>query len=337
MISIEDFLRKVRVYILPDLINQEGRRRKMLIFLALMIIGVLFVLKKNLEKSWNNPDSTQMFEVPVFLIIFIISLVSFLYRAKIKKDILKKVFSIFGDIEIKEDLMSIKYIRDSYLFTSFNQYCPDDHIIGRYSDVEFDVQECQLYQNPSQSPLVFDGSAIEKVNRRLAGIGFLSALARFNKRMNISSVQSKDTKRVFRGVLISMTFEKNFNGHTNLMENRRFFKHSFPKKFEKTELEDVEFEKKFDVYTTDPVEARYILTPVFMESLKKLTSLYKGDDVKVAFFKQKVLIAIHTIKDMFEPISIFTKATDLKRFENIYLEIKSIYDMIDILNKRRKK
>jgi hypothetical protein len=39
-------------------------------------------------------------------------------------------------------------------------------------------------------------------------------------------------------------------------------------RFEKIELEDPEFEKIWDTYGEDQIEARYVLTTAFMERLK---------------------------------------------------------------------
>ena len=39
-------------------------------------------------------------------------------------------------------------------------------------------------------------------------------------------------------------------------------------KLQDVKLEDISFDKRFNVYTKDQVEARYLTTPTFMERLK---------------------------------------------------------------------
>ena len=42
------------------------------------------------------------------------------------------------------------------------------------------------------------------------------------------------------------------------------------KPFQKIVLEDIEFEKRFDTYSTNQVEARYLLTTLFMKRFENL-------------------------------------------------------------------
>lgn len=81
----------------------------------------------------------------------------------------------------------------------------------------------------------------------------------------------------FKGVAILMQIDKNFSGHTNVIEDSLANRFSSPVGLEKAPLECVVFEKKFDVYTNDQIEARYILTPVFMERLVALGKFSKRD------------------------------------------------------------
>ena len=45
-------------------------------------------------------------------------------------------------------------------------------------------------------------------------------------------------------------------------------------KLQDVKLEDISFDKRFNVYTKDQVEARYLTTPTFMERLKNLLRLH---------------------------------------------------------------
>jgi hypothetical protein len=53
---------------------------------------------------------------------------------------------------------------------------------------------------------------------------------------------------------------------------------SFANNLEKVKLESIDFENRFIVYSNDQVEARYILTPSFMERLVKLEKMM-GDEI----------------------------------------------------------
>ena len=54
-------------------------------------------------------------------------------------------------------------------------------------------------------------------------------------------------------------------------------------KTQRVKLEGPVFEKAFEVYSTDQVEARFILTPDFMERLIGLERTFKGRQVRCAF------------------------------------------------------
>jgi hypothetical protein len=81
-------------------------------------------------------------------------------------------------------------------------------------------------------------------------------------------------------------------------------------------LESVEFENKFVVYSNDQVEARYILTPSFMERLVKLQDLM-GDNTSYSFVNTNVYVAVPIDEDLFEP-SIFA-ANDWTKWTGIIL------------------
>jgi hypothetical protein len=51
-------------------------------------------------------------------------------------------------------------------------------------------------------------------------------------------------------------------------------------KLEEIKLEDPEIRKNFVVYSTDQVEARYLLTPSFIQRFKRLKTAYGTKKIK---------------------------------------------------------
>lgn len=83
-------------------------------------------------------------------------------------------------------------------------------------------------------------------------------------------------------------------------------------------LEDPEFERRFAVYATDEVLARYILTPALMRDLTRLKERY-GRDMMVSFNADKVCFAV-PMPDGF--LSLRSDALDDGRIvEEIYRDI----------------
>ena len=64
---------------------------------------------------------------------------------------------------------------------------------------------------------------------------------------------------------------KRFHGHTIMTQDKGKVGSWFKEKtssFKRADLVDPEFEKLFDVFTTDQVEARYLIDPRIIENLK---------------------------------------------------------------------
>lgn len=138
----------------------------------------------------------------------------------------------------------------------------------------------------------------------------------------------KNRRTVFDGVIIKLKMNKEFLSHTVITPNSMF--HVSPlKELRHTTLEDVEFEKKFDVYTNDEVDARYLITPTFMERLKAMRTAFKADKVQCAFFGDLLLVALSTSKDLFSLCSLVKPLDDAQQYFQMYEEIVSIIKLID--------
>lgn len=102
----------------------------------------------------------------------------------------------------------------------------------------------------------------------------------------------------FCGLLFVFDFQKVFLGRTVGIAKRStkgkelpiFWENSGD--LEQIELEDVNFNKIFKVYSSDQVEARYLFTPAFMERLLKLSDLFNTTGLSCAFDAGQFLLAL---------------------------------------------
>ncbi len=129
--------------------------------------------------------------------------------------------------------------------------------------------------------------------------------------------------------------------HLNANTIRNFLASLFKKEVkqnkieDKVILEDPKFNKRFSVYSSDQVEARYLCTTVFMDRLYNLKTAFETNKLKCSFYnlegESKLMIVLHTTKDLFE-LGDFNKPiyedTTIYKF---YREINSIYQIIDAL------
>lgn len=100
---------------------------------------------------------------------------------------------------------------------------------------------------------------------------------------------------LFEGLLLTADFNKHFQKCTIVKESSfwDFFSSG------NITLENTEFMKQFSVYTEDSLEARYILTPSFMERILVLNKKW-GGQLGFSFSGSFLTIAIPSHKNFFE-------------------------------------
>ena len=102
------------------------------------------------------------------------------------------------------------------------------------------------------------------------------------------------------------------------------------KQMQSSKLEDISFDKRFNVHTKDQVEARYLLTTGFMDRLNSLeTAFGSSNKIKCSFFDDKIMFAIPNKKDLFELGSLFTPIGSTKSIEKFCDELTAVEEIID--------
>lgn len=95
-------------------------------------------------------------------------------------------------------------------------------------------------------------------------------------------------------------------------------------------LENPDFDRQFVVYSSNPVEARYILTPAMMERLLKYRWM-SGEAPWVSFVGKRIHFAIPEAGDYFAP-SIFGPIVDFADVVKYYGRIKMVTRLVDDLH-----
>ena len=129
---------------------------------------------------------------------------------------------------------------------------------------------------------------------------------------------------IFRGFFFIADFQKDFQGQTIVYRNS-WLKSGSRK--QRVKLENPEFEKNFDTYSTDQVEARYILTPSLMEKLLDLDRKFPGK-ITVSFLNSSVIIAIPDSQNHFEA-SVWQSQL---RNDSLYREFFTLLSLMNIVN-----
>ncbi|WP_373034524.1 DUF3137 domain-containing protein [Sulfurimonas sp.] len=125
---------------------------------------------------------------------------------------------------------------------------------------------------------------------------------------------------IFKGLFIVAEFNKNFHGKTvilpdtaqstfgnligNWLQSNNFSRDELVK------MDDNNFEKEFVVYSSDQIEARYILSHALMKKLLIFKDKSKRP-VYISFIGNHIHMAVYYDKDLFEP-SVFRSLLEYK-------------------------
>jgi hypothetical protein len=123
-------------------------------------------------------------------------------------------------------------------------------------------------------------------------------------------------------------FDKSFLGKTVVLRDKGMFNRKAKGEMKRVGLVDPIFEKIFEAYGTDQVEARYLLTPDFMQRLVDLEESVDGRKIRFGFVDKQLLIAVET-SNRYEAGSMLKPLAAATRMQTILDEIGAIYDVID--------
>ena len=199
--------------------------------------------------------------------------------------------------------LSERKFRSFNLFSSYDRYNSEDQITGTIGATDFTAAEVH----------------IEKKHRNKNGTYYTTVfkgvvfIADFNKNLTARTVVLPDIAERCFGKLIG-----NFLQKMNFLAG------------EAVRLENPDFEKLFSVYSTDQIEARYVLTPKMMELLIALRNNQRND-VRLLFEGKHVIVAFPKSSGWLEP-PFFGKLANVKSIENIICELLHVLSIVEELD-----
>jgi hypothetical protein len=217
----------------------------------------------------------------------------------VKSFLVAKVCGFFG-FEASESATAggFEHFNSSGLLPRHDRSKLEDEIRGEHGGVPFDLVECRL----------------EDRRRNNKGGSYYV--------------------EIYHGILFRFRFPKKFQGCTIVTRDSgrigNFFK-GVGAPGERIELEDPRFEQQFEVRGTDQIEARYLLTPAFMERVVELAEVLGGSRPALCFDDNRLLISVCVREDHFEGGGIFDDVADRQRVERLVRELCKIFDIIDTL------
>ena len=268
----------------PKLLLLEKDRKKILkkILFVWCIIAVIDVIVCIIVMDYSKTKEIG--------ILFLPNIIAFLAAGVLYLSLIKKYQTNFKK-KIIGNLVK--------LISEDAEYYPESHI------PETDFRESKLYTRKFNrfmgSDLVF-GKLVDTLFK-------FSELYVVHK---TGSGKKEKNKKIFRGTFFIADFNKHFKGKTLIYTDKaeRILGSVIGRKLQSisrsfsanklVELEDSEFEKRFSVYSSDQVEARYILSSSLMQSITELDKKTKGR-IQLSFINGVVNIAIPQRKSYLKP------------------------------------
>lgn len=132
----------------------------------------------------------------------------------------------------------------------------------------------------------------------------------------------------FQGVVVSLPHHSSFRGRTIIRRDLGKLNPSVIQDLKRVGFVSSVFEKKFEVFSDDQVEARFLLTPDFMERLIEFSDDYLGRNVQCAFLGGKFHITLD-IDDRFHFSRDLMSADYQDASTSIINEIGSIFHLLE--------
>lgn len=100
---------------------------------------------------------------------------------------------------------------------------------------------------------------------------------------------------------------------------------------EKEMMDDVDFMRDFRVFADDKVEARYLLTPAFMEHLREINRETSGEfSLSAVFMDKRLYLFLKGAPDLFET-TLFDRPASIELAREYQTQIRKILSLIETL------
>ena len=272
---------------------RKGRSEGLIYAAIFLVVGVIALLILKLEGIFGP------------IVIVVVSVIIFITCINNKS----KIFSFFYKEEVVDEIIhafcpnatyspnngvSEDLFRNSGLFTSPNRYHAEDLIEGCLDKTSFICSEVHAEERRARSTK--------------NGVQYY-------------------WEDIFKGFLFIADFHKEFQGETTVLRDS-FFKIKMGAS--RVKMESPDFEKVFDVFSTNQIEARYLIIPSMMERMLKLDSNFKKG-ITISFRDSTILVAIPDSKNRFEA-DVWSSLSDMSILKSDFAVLQSLLDIVDELN-----
>jgi hypothetical protein len=162
-----------------------------------------------------------------------------------------------------------------------------------------------------------------------SGVAFAVCDACLQVENHSSRSRSYDT--VFQGQLIRMAFARRFQGVTVIARDKGLLNNlRRPVGMQRVGLASSQFERDFEIYSTDQVEARFLVHPAFMQKLLDMEAAYRSCNLRGMFCEGELLLAVEG-RDRFKIGNPFKPFDRLEDARSVADDLGHILGVIDFL------
>ncbi len=158
-------------------------------------------------------------------------------------------------------------------------------------------------------------------------VAFAEAVARRRYKRWTLKGRETVTETYFQGLIFQADFHKHFHGTTRLLPHDAAVTRVAAER--PAELEDPRFEALFDTYTSDQVEARYLLSTAMLERFSALHQRFPR--LRARFHDETLLLLLPSRWDRFEP-SLTRSARNRGQLDGFREDIEACLSVVDALN-----
>lgn len=268
----------------------------LLSFIVFCIGIYLFINQETLFAALSKKTVEDIMFIPLgigFFLACVPSVIAKSFENTVKEKVMPIILrNLDGFFWAEGSCINNDYIEKSRLVTDFNERDNDDNFHGIYKNVEIDICETELG-------------------------------------LETGSGKNRHYTVKFKGVLVRLLPERQYKGITLI--KKQGIINSVPDKLQRVYLEDAEFEKQFNVYSNDQIEARFLLTTAFMERFKNIKLAFNASKIEASISEQGILIGISLNKDLFKLAKVYRPIYDYELFKQMAEEFASILELIDEL------
>ncbi len=276
-----------------------------------------------------SPDDPYASSYPIIGLVALLYPTTYVFVGAFQKfkleeaeTISKMVKKLFPKVEFSQGAVApIKEIVKSKLFAWVKKDAP----IYSYGQIRSSV-------NGNTVNIADIGIVEDNVSNKLTGIlmripvlNMVVMLYEYVLKNIFSNKSSDNVYYTFRGMFCWLSFKKKLNGHTIILSNNQSAKLDRFSSFKFTDehrihLEDPRFTNQFLVYSSDQVEARYVLSVALMERIVALKEKF-NQPILLSFQNKEMFLAVQNKNGLFSFSS--GKLDDVKIVEQLASDIET--------------